>query len=248
MTAKKYFFLTSLPRCGNTFLSILLNQHKKIKVGANSILPEIFNSLFLLKRDEKFLNFPDHHSLDNVIKNVFDSYYKDWDCDYIIDRSSWGGKFNLDIVNTLFKKNKFIILKRPMVEIMNSFVELFEEKDRKKYIDFLFKENSVLTNNIKSIKNILTSEEDSITINYVDLVKDHKRVISNVFNFLNINEKPLDKYKLEQYNINGVVYEDGIKDMHKIKQWDEINIINKNQFLSKDIVLKCKEIDKHLWS
>ena len=196
----------------------------------------------------KFLNFPDHHSLDNVIKNVFDSYYKDWDCDYIIDRSSWGGKFNLDIVNTLFKKNKFIILKRPMVEIMNSFVELFEEKDRKKYIDFLFKENSVLTNNIKSIKNILTSEEDSITINYVDLVKDHKRVISNVFNFLNINEKPLDKYKLEQYNINGVVYEDGIKDMHKIKQWDEINIINKNQFLSKDIVLKCKEIDKHLWS
>jgi hypothetical protein len=48
--AKKYFFLTALPRSGNTLLSVLINQHKKIKVSANSLIPEIFNSLFLIKK------------------------------------------------------------------------------------------------------------------------------------------------------------------------------------------------------
>ena len=249
MIAKKYFFLTALPRSGNTLLSVLINQHKKIKVSANSLIPEIFNSLFLLKRDEKFINFPDHQSLDNVVKSVFDAYYSKWDCDYIIDRSSWGQKFNLDIINTLYKKNKFIILKRPMKEIINSFLRLLDKKDRKKYLEFLFEKKSILTNNIESIKNIISSKEDRIIINYIDLVKDHKKTINDIFNFLNINEKPLHTYSLNQLNINGILYNDekySMKDMHKIKE-DTIAITKREQLLSKETLLKCEEIDKYIW-
>jgi arginine deiminase len=246
--AKKYFFLTALPRSGNTLLSVLINQHKKIKVSANSLIPEIFNSLFLLKRDEKFINFPDHQSLDNVVKSVFDAYYSKWDCDYIIDRSSWGQKFNLDIINTLYKKNKFIILKRPMKEIINSFLKLLKENDRNKYLNFLFSKKSILSNNIESVKNILNSKEEKIIIDYKDLIKDHKKIINDIFNFLDIKEKHLNKYNLNQYNVNGVFYNDeyNIKNMHKIKE-DEIAITKKEQLLSKETLLKCKELDNYIW-
>lgn len=249
MIAKKYFFLTALPRCGNTLLAVLLNQHNNIKVTANSLLPEIFNSLFLLKRDEKFLNFPDHKSLENVVRSVFDSYYSHWDCDYIIDRSSWGQEFNLNIINTLFNKNKFIILKRPMNEILNSFASICEEHNRLNYLESLLKKNTVLTNNIESIKNLISLNENKIIINFNDLIQNTNNTIQEIFDFLQINEKPL-KYKLQQLNINNVFYEDkkcNIKDMHLIHE-DGIKLHKETNFLNKEMLNKCKEIDNYLWS
>ena len=249
MTAKEYFFLTALPRCGNTLLAVLLNQHKNVKTTANSLLPEIFNSLFLLKKDEKFLNFPDHNSLDNVIKNVFDLYYRDWDCKYIIDRSSWGQKFNLDIINTLFKKNKFIILKRPMKEILNSFASICKEQDRLNYLNKLLNGDTVLTNNIKSIKNLISSNENRIIINYKDLINDTNGTVKNIFNFLNIEYKPVE-YKLKQFSINNVFYEDescNIKDMHLVNE-DSIKFKTEKNVLNNDMLNKCEEIDNYLWS
>lgn len=249
MIAKKYFFLTALPRCGNTLLAVLLNQHKNIKVTPNSLLPEIFNSLFLLKTDDKFLNFPDHQSLENVVRSVFDSYYSHWDCDYVIDRSSWGQEFNLKIINTLFNKNKFIILKRPMKEILNSFALICNEDNRSKYLESLLDKNTVLTNNIESIKNLISSNENRIVINYEDLIQKTNNTIQELFDFLNIDEKPL-KYKLHQLNINNVFYEDekcNIKDMHLIHE-DGIKLRKEANYLNKDMLNKCKEIDNYLWS
>lgn len=249
MTVKKYFFLTSLPRCGNTLLSVLLNQHQDVKTTSNSLLPEIFNSLFLLKKDEKFLNFPDHHSLDNVIKNVFNLYYKDWDCKYIIDRSSWGQEFNLSIINTLFKKNKFIILKRPMKEILNSFAFICKEQDRFNYLNKLLNGNTVLTNNIKSIKNLMSSDEDKIVIDYKNLITNTDSIIQNIFNFLDIKYKPV-KYKLKQFNINNVFYEDescNIKNMHSVNE-NSIAFKTQKNLLNNDMLNKCKELDSYLWS
>jgi len=249
VTAKKYFFLTALPRCGNTLLAVLINQHKNIKVTANSLLPEIFNSLFLLKKDEKFLNFPDHKSLENVVRSVFDSYYSHWDCDYVIDRSSWGQEFNLNIINTLFNKNKFIILKRPMKEILNSFASICKEDNRSKYLENLLNKNTVLTNNIESIKNLMSSDEDKIIINYKDLVENTNDTIQKIFDFLCINEKPL-KYKLKQLNINNVLYEDkqcNIDDMHLIHE-DGIQLRKESNLLNKNILNKCKELDNYIWS
>ena len=38
---KNIFFLSGLPRAGNTLLSSILNQNKNIACTANSILPNI---------------------------------------------------------------------------------------------------------------------------------------------------------------------------------------------------------------
>ena len=72
---KKIHFLCSLPRAGQTLFASLLNNTNKITVTANSITPEILYNLSFFKKDQLFLNFPDHKSLDNLINNSLQIYY-----------------------------------------------------------------------------------------------------------------------------------------------------------------------------
>ena len=121
---KQIYFLTGLPRSGNTLLSSIVNKNKSVKITANSILPTILYSLKELKNNNIFLNFPDHKSFDNVLFNVFNNYYKNWNCDIIIDRGPWGTPANLNILKTIFDELKFIILHRPVLEILASFIKI----------------------------------------------------------------------------------------------------------------------------
>lgn len=84
--SKNITFLVSLPRSGNTLLSAILNQNPQVAVTANSITLEIFKELYLLKETEVFQNFPDHASLDNVLRNIMDNYYEHWPQEYILVR------------------------------------------------------------------------------------------------------------------------------------------------------------------
>ena len=83
---RKLFFLVALPRSGNTLFASVMNQNPKIATTANSITLEIMKDLFLLKNTDVFHNYPDHKSLDNVLNNIFNLYYKDWPQRIIIDR------------------------------------------------------------------------------------------------------------------------------------------------------------------
>ena len=75
---RKLFFLVALPRSGNTLFASIMNQNPAIATTANSITLEILKELFLLKKTDTFQNYPDHKSLDNILDNVFNLYYKDW--------------------------------------------------------------------------------------------------------------------------------------------------------------------------
>jgi hypothetical protein len=112
---KKIYYLAGLPRAGNTLLSCILNQNPKVKVTPNSYLPEIIYRIFLLKGETIFQNFPDHESLDNIIKKIFINYYDNIDAEVIFERSCWGTKFNLEMLKKYYNKNpKFLILNRPI--------------------------------------------------------------------------------------------------------------------------------------
>ncbi len=67
---KKLFFLTGLPRAGNTLFASVMNQNPKIAVTANSITPDILWQTQKLKTNETFKVFPDERSMDNVLSNV----------------------------------------------------------------------------------------------------------------------------------------------------------------------------------
>ena len=84
---KKVFFLSGLPRAGNTLLGSILNQNPNIATTANSIIFDMIHTIYSFKQDSPtFLNFPDHKSLNNVIKNIIPNYYNEWKQEYIINR------------------------------------------------------------------------------------------------------------------------------------------------------------------
>jgi hypothetical protein len=99
-THKKIFFLLALPRSGNTLFGSIMNQNPDIAVTANSITLEIMKDVFLLKQTDVFQNYPDHKSLDNVLSSVYNTYYKDWNYKYIIDRGPVMTPGNLDVNET----------------------------------------------------------------------------------------------------------------------------------------------------
>ena len=56
---KNYYFLSGLPRAGNTVLGSLLNEDPQINLTANSVLPDVLYGIHRAKQREIYLNFPD---------------------------------------------------------------------------------------------------------------------------------------------------------------------------------------------
>ena len=123
MSDKKYFFLAGLPRSGNTLLSSILNQNPEINVSANSFLCDVFAHGTSLQYTDIYQNFPDENSLNDYLSSIFDSYYKNWNGKYIIDRGPWGTPQNLDYLkNFLNNKIKIVVPVRDIVDIIASFI------------------------------------------------------------------------------------------------------------------------------
>ena len=71
---KEVFFLSGLPRAGNTLLSCIINENNNIKVSANTVLADVIYQLNMIKEYDIFNNFPDHKSLNNITNNIFNNY------------------------------------------------------------------------------------------------------------------------------------------------------------------------------
>jgi hypothetical protein len=120
---KKFYFISSLPRAGVTLLSSLINQTNQLKISPNSILPTLLQSFFKSKNDLVFKNFPNHKALDRCAKNLFDEYYSNINSPNILDRSAWGRADYLPMLQHLFKERKFVLLIRPIIECLASFIK-----------------------------------------------------------------------------------------------------------------------------
>ena len=220
---KNIYFLSSLPRAGNTLLGSIINSNKNIKCTANSIVPGILDDLFKLKETSEFKNFPDHESLDNVIKNVFNKYYENWNVDIIIDRSAWGTPDNLNYVHHIIKNPKFIILIRPVLECISSFVRLEVEAgiDKNAIKDYVYSlmdiNTGVIGKSLWSIENIIKTKQNCKILYYKDLVNDTDSFLKDLSEYVKVDiKKPKE---LKQFSVNNIKYDDSVyqQNLHTIK-------------------------------
>jgi hypothetical protein len=243
---KKLYFLSSMPRSGNTILGALINQNKKVNVTANSIVCDILYRLNDLKENITFKNFPDHISLDDVVKNVFDNYYKNWKAKFIIDRSVWGTPYNLKLLKSIIKKPKFIILYRPVLECLASFIKIEKPENIEEKCKYLMGEDGMIGRSLWSIKNIIKEKEDYIIINYLDLIKNTANEINKIYKFLNIDNFKHTFKNLNDFSINNVKYDDSMLSahFHKIKTNKiELSKYKIKDYLPKDIIKQYSNLD-----
>ena len=255
---KKIFFLVGLPRAGNTLLGSVLNQNPNVALTANNITADILYNLFTIKNLGSFKNYPDHKSFNNVAHHVFDMYYKDWNCKYIIDRSPWGTPDNLKILKETQKDIKIIVLVRDIIEILASFIRWshnhsdtfisrYNVKTIEEKCDKLMRVNHVIAKSLQAIEHLFLPENKDLChlVEYNDLVEHPKKTIEQIYDFLEIPKFKHHYVNLSQFKINGIKYNDTFlgEGLHTIKTSN----ISKSDYNTYSIIPKITvEKYKHL--
>jgi len=230
---KDIFFLHGLPRAGNTVFGSIMNQNKDIAVTANSICADIIGEIYSLQNTDIFKNFPDKNSLDNVTKNIFNNYYKDWNYKYIIDRAPWGFPINLKFLKLIKQDIKIIILVRDVIEVLGSFLDWSEKepssfvnqyaaKTREEKCHMLMNKEGQLVKELVGIKHLLDHQPKELyhMVDFKDLVKETENTINGVYNFLSIPKVKHDFDNIKQFKVNDMVYDDTIvgNGLHTLKE------------------------------
>ncbi len=223
----------ALPRSGNTLFGSIMNQNQDIAVTANSITLEIIKDIFLLKESDVFQNYPDHKSLDNVLSNVYNSYYKDWNYKYIIDRGPvmTPGNFML-MKQHLGQPIKCIIIWRDLLDVLASYIKWFENepsafpnklgKNIEEKLWALMNVDSGIAKELIAIQNALRPENKHMChfLKYDELVNDTENQINKIYDFLEIPRFNHNFKTLNQFKVNGIGYDDTVvgNRMHTIRQ------------------------------
>jgi hypothetical protein len=243
---KAYYFLSSLPRAGNTLLGSIINQSQSVKLTANTLLTDVIYQLQLLKNNEIYKNFPDEQSLNNIINNLFNNYYKEWNANNIIDRGAWGTPYNLQALKTIIKKPKFIILYRPVLECLASFIKIEKPIDLETRCHQLVSDEGIIGKNLWSIKNIIKEKENHIIVHYKDFIKNPNKEIKTMFDYLEIPFVDFDLTNLKQFSANNVNYNDSIykAQLHTIRTNKiELNKYNVEDYLPSNIIKQYSNLD-----
>lgn len=244
---RNIFFLSALPRAGNTLLgSIINNSNKDIKITSNSIVTDILWEINKIKEFENYRNFPDEKSFNSVFNELIYNYYKNWSCNVIIDRGPWGTPANLFLLKKIIKNPKFIILKRPVLECLASYIKLENPINIENRCEQLMSENGMIGKNMWSVKNIIEQKENYISIDYHSLINDPKKEIKKIFKFLNVKNFKINLNNLKQFSANDISYDDSILnlDYHKIRT-DKIELdkYKITDILSKKIIKQYSNLD-----
>ena len=219
-----------MPRSGNTLFTSIMNQKPYIAVTANSITLEIMKELFLLKKIDVFKNFPDEQSLNNVMDEVYNLYYKSWNHKIIIDRGPVCTPNNLKMMQKHFKQPiRCIVLLRDLLDVLASYIKWFETepsafinkfKTLDEKLSALMEKEGAIARDLVCLKNIfLHPEIPCVFIKYNDLVENPEREIRKVYTFLGLPYFPHKFIVLDQITVNGIQYNDSIhgENMHTIR-------------------------------
>ena len=243
---KKIYFLSGYSRSGNTFLSSILNQNKNITVTPNSCVVQIMYSLFEMYKSDWIKNVPEVSGLDNVINNLFKNYYEHIDSKFIFERGGWGTPYNLGMLEKLNYKPKFLLLVRPLVEVLASYVKIQKPDDPVNLVyNLMHPDLGKIYWDWQSTSNIIKTNQNYLLIKYDDLVNNTEEKMKEIYSYFEIPEFKHRFENIEQFTYNGVQYNDTVfeANLHKIKSEIKKDVYDVEQYLPKDIIKRYEGWD-----
>lgn len=263
MTEKTFFFLSGLPRSGSTLLASILNQHPDIYCTPEEsmICDLMYNTFGYINNSPHYNSCPNEMGKYNICKSLITNYYQNRSEKYIIDKCrSWGDPENLKLItNYITKDVKIICPVRPILEVLSSFITLFERnknvsnfvdehiKHNKRYsyrtlndarCDELMKMNGPIDHSLYSISNLKNNHPNMIhLVEYDDLVGDPQNAFRKIYNFLNLEYYEHDFNNIESpKEIDWKYYK--IPDLHYVRKKVEKKSPNIQDVLSEYIIGK----------
>ncbi len=237
---KKYYFLSGMPRSGNTVLSAILNQNPNIY---SSPLSPVCQYLFFLdnysKNHEGMKRSSDHAGSNNIMKNILNNHYSHINKPIIFDREKyWGTETNLALIKKYLNSSpKIIFTVRPILEILTSFITINKnnyienamKNDGWQYndkislndniCDYLMLTNSDLHQSAMIIKEYHKIENKGVyhLVEYDNLISSPNKTMSGIYSFLGIESHIHDFNKILKLEIDDDDKVGMPKDMHEVR-------------------------------
>jgi sulfotransferase len=211
---KKYYFLTGMPRSGNTLLSAILNQNPKFYSSPLSPLSEqLFQIESSLRSESGLRNQENSKRTIDTLNKYTDIFYSDVNKEIIFDRQkNWTTPKNMELITKYINpKPKIIFTVRDYLEVIAStailsgdFIEkeinsmnLYISHGMNKYdkiAEYVSALNMAMDMTMLSLRTALSKEYRGFVhfVEYDDLVNNTKETVDKIYNFLEEEEFPHD--------------------------------------------------------
>ena len=207
----KFFYVSSLPRTGQTLLASLLHQNSNICFTPQSHVLACLGGFSQFKTyNSIYNNFKTPVAFDRAVHAFRNKYYKEFtDAKYILERGPWATPYNRNILASFEKKPKFIIIYRPILEALASLIKV-----EKPNLDLpvltrcqhLLSPGGAFHQGLLSIQGSL--KEDHIIIHYKDIVSKPKDTVKRIYDYMGLDFKGIRTTNLDQYQVKGIKYND----------------------------------------
>ena len=244
---EKIIGLSGLPRSGSTLLSSILSQNPDIHAEGNSAVCQLMwdmqHSCNGNAKEQLLANNRNKTGKD-LISSIPSIYYKDVKAPIIIDKCrSWTLPDNMMMLYNYVDSNpKVIVLERPILEIVKSFVNLRKENNwqgnlEKGLLDIGYPIERSLSG-IKWAKE--NNKGEFLFIQYDDLVSNPQNTINKIYKFCELESFEHDFNNIVNKHLeNDSVY--GLLGQHDIRP--TIKKRNIDIKLSNSIIKKCKQLE-----
>jgi sulfotransferase len=212
---KQYLFLAGMPRSGSTLLTSILNQNPDVFASSSS---PVCNTLYWshqLWREQIALQAnPNPTAVQAVLSSIIPSFYSTRPEPIIIDKAfSWGTPDNLSVlINALGYTPKFIVMDRPINEVLNSYHKLIQNSPQ-----FVGRISDFMDLGVMAHQNLLAQiPEQCFVVSYDRLCNDTANLLKEFYDFI---EQPNFQHDLSHI-VNTCTDNDkvwGLTDMHKVR-------------------------------
>jgi sulfotransferase len=244
---KNFIGLSGLPRTGSTLLSAILSQNPEIHAEGNSAVCQLMWDMQCSILGTCNEQLTASNRLDTgieLIKNIPNIYYKDITASTVIDKCrSWTLPDNMAMLNKYFEhKPKVLVLERPLVEIVRSFVALrqannYQSDPEEGLLDTWSEPIMRSYEGVKWAK--ANNNGEFLFVQYDDLIHDTKGTVEKIYKFCELEFFEHDFNNIiNKHPENDQVY--GMLGQHDIRP--TINKRDLDVKLSKEIMAKCESL------
>ena len=246
---KKIIGLSGLPRSGSTLLSSILSQNNDIHAEGNSAVCQLMWDMQQSCNGNSKEQLLANNRIDigiELIKNIPNIYYKNVKASTIIDKCrSWTLPDNMAMLNKYFEyKPQVLVLERPFVEIVRSFVALRQANNYQGNLEegLLDDWSEPIMRSYEGVKWAKANNNgEFLFIQYDDLLHNTKATINKIYEFCKLESFEHDFNNIiNKHPENDEVY--GMLGQHDVRP-----TISKRKLdvkLSDEIITKCKQLDQ----
>ena len=133
----QFVCLSGLPRTGSTLLSAILSQNPKIHAEGNSAVCQIMWDTYIsctVASKERIIANNRAQTIMDILSSIPGIYYKniDKEVNVVVDKCrSWTVDANFELGKKFIDPNiKIIVLERSILEIIKSFVKIFNRNNK----------------------------------------------------------------------------------------------------------------------